>query len=117
MNSGYSKHMTGKINMLSSLKHKDGELVTFDDNNQCKVIEIVNVGQGKNPIIENILLIDGFRQNLLSMSQLCHKGYKVLFDNESCYLYDLHIKNIIAMEKKNIYVIDIHNVSNNTCLI
>ena len=47
MDSGCSKHMTGKINMLSSLQHKDGALVTFGDNNQCKVIAIGNVGQVK----------------------------------------------------------------------
>src|SRR3954470_22598670 len=50
MDSGCSKHMTGKINMLSSLQHKYGGLVTFGDNNQCKVIAIGNVGQGKNPL-------------------------------------------------------------------
>ena len=49
MDSGCSKYMTGRINMLSSLQHKNGGLVTFGDNNQCKVIAIVNVGQGKKP--------------------------------------------------------------------
>src|SRR5436190_7549133 len=119
MDSGCSKHMTGKINMLSSLQHKDGGLVTFGDNNQCKVIAIGNVGQCKNPLIENILLVDGLRHNLLSISQLCDRGYKVLFDNMACYLYDLHMKNIIAMgrRERNIYVIDIHSVKNNICLI
>src|SRR3954465_14618795 len=119
MDSGCSKHMTGKINMLSSLQHKDGGLVPFGDNNQCKVIAIGNVGQGKNPLIENVLLVDGLRHNLLSISQFCDRGYKVLFDKDACYLYDLHIKNIIAMGKRerNIYVIDIHSVKNNTCLI
>src|SRR5436189_5582219 len=43
MDSGCSKHMMGKINILSSLQHKDGELVTFHDNNQCKVVSIGNV--------------------------------------------------------------------------
>ena len=86
--------------MLSSLQHKDGGLVTFGDNNQCKVIAIGNVSQGKNPLIENVLLVDGLRHNLLSISQLCDRGYKVLFDNEACYLYDLHMKNIIAMGKR-----------------
>src|SRR5438445_12267036 len=63
MDSGCSKHMTGKINMLSSLQHKDGVLVTFGDNTQCKVIAIDNVGQGKNSLIENVLLVDGLKYN------------------------------------------------------
>src|SRR5436190_1679759 len=111
--------MTDKINMLSSLQYKDGGLVTFGDNNQCKIIAIGNVGQGKNLLIENILLVDDLRHNLLSINQLYDTGYKVLFDNEACYLYYLYMKNIIAMEKRkrNIHVIDIHSVKNNTCLI
>src|SRR3954470_18962107 len=101
--------MTGKINMLSSPQHKDGGLVTFGDNNQCKVIAISNVGQGKNPLIENVLLVDGLKHNLLSISQLCDKGYKVLFDKNACRLYDSDMTNIIAKDyrKSNIYMINI----------
>src|SRR5438270_11573220 len=95
--------------MLSSLQHKDGGLVTFGDNNQCKVIGVGNVGQGKNPLIENVLLVDGLTHNLLSISQLCDKGYKVLFDKNACHLYDLDMTNVIAKgyRKDNIYMINI----------
>src|SRR5436189_3713987 len=109
MDSGCSKHMTGKINMLSSLQHKDGGLVTFGDNNQCKVIAIGNVGQGKNPLIENVLLVNGLKYNLLSIIQLFDKRYKVLFDKNACHLYALDMTNIIAKDyrKNNIYMINI----------
>src|SRR5436853_449469 len=119
MDSACSKHITGKTKMLSSLQHKDGGLVTFGDNNKCKVTAIGNVGQGNNCLIENILLVDGLRYNLLSISQLCDRGYKVLFDNEACHLYDLRMKNIIARgkRKRNINVIGIHKLDNNICLM
>ena len=109
MNSGCSKHMTGKSEMLSSLQHKDGGLVTFGDNNKCKVIAIGNVGQGENPLIENVLLVDGLKHNLLSISQLCDKDYKVLFDKNACHLYDLEMTNVVAKgyRKNNIYMINI----------
>ena len=109
MDSGCSKHMTGKTEMLSSLQHKDGGLVTFGDNNKCKVIAIGNVGQGENPLIENVLLVDGLKHNLLSISQLCDKGYKVLFDKNACHLYDLEMTNVVAKgyRKNNIYMINI----------
>ena len=70
---------------------------------------IGNVGQGKNSLIENILLIDGLKHNLLSISQLCDKSYKVLFDKNACHLYDIDITNIIAKgyRKNNIYMINI----------
>src|SRR5205809_3850645 len=109
MNSGCSKHMMGKIILLSSLQHKNGGLVTFGDNNQCKLIGVGNIGQGKNPLIENVLLVDGLTHNLLSISQLCDKGYKVLFDKNACHLYDLDMTNVIAKgyRKSNIYMINI----------
>src|SRR4051812_36104701 len=119
MDSRCSKHMTKKIKMLSSLQHKDDGLVTFGDNNKCKVVAIGNVGQDKNLLIKSVILVDGLRHNLLSISQLCDKGYKILFDNEVCYLYDLQIKNIITKDKRerNIYVIDVHELNNNTYLM
>src|SRR4051812_45142831 len=109
MDSGCSKHMTSKINMLSSLQHMNGGLVIFGDNNQCEVIAIGNVGQGKNPLIENVHLVNGLKHNLLSISQLCDKGYEVLFDKNACHLYDIDMTNIIAKDyrKNNIYMINI----------
>src|SRR3954467_4183403 len=104
MDNGCSKHMTGKLNMLSYLQHKDGGLFTFGDNNQCKVVAIGNVGQGKNPLIENVLLVDGLKHNLLSISQLCDKGYKIIFDKNACHLYDIDMTNIIAKSYRKNYI-------------
>ena len=35
-------------------------------------------------IIGNILLVDGLKHNLLSISQLSNKGHNIVFDNISC---------------------------------
>ena len=48
----------------------------------------------KNHLNENVLLVDSLRHNLLSISQLCDKDYKVLFDNEAYYLYDWNTNSI-----------------------
>ncbi|WP_416514593.1 hypothetical protein [Klebsiella pneumoniae] len=51
--------MTGREDLFSSLRSKDGGYVTFGDNNKGKVIGIVNIGTPKSPLIENVLLVDG----------------------------------------------------------
>ena len=54
--------------MFASLSAKDGGYVTFGNYSKGKIIDIGNVGKELSPIIENILLVDGLKHNLLSIS-------------------------------------------------
>ena len=72
--------MTGNQNLLSSIKFKDRGNVTFGDNNKGQVIGIGMVGNVSKPLIENVLLVKGLKYNLLSISQLCDKNYKIVFE-------------------------------------
>ena len=65
--------MTGDKYMFAFLFTKDGRYVTFGDNSKGKIIGVGNVRKEISPRIENILLIDGLKHNLLSISQLCDK--------------------------------------------
>ena len=60
--------MTGDKSMFACLLPKDGRFVTFTDNSNGKIIDISNVGKEPSPIIENVLLADGLKHNLLSIS-------------------------------------------------
>ena len=71
--------MTSDFSKLSTFTKKDGGFVTFGDNAKGKIIGIGNVGNFSPPIIENILLVDNLKHNLLSVSQLCDKGYRIVF--------------------------------------
>ena len=73
--------MTGRPELFFTLQSKDGGTVTFGDNNKGKVIGIGNIGNPKFPLIENVLLIDGLMHNLLSISQLCDKGFLMFLLN------------------------------------
>ena len=119
MDSCCSKHMTGNIQLLSSFQNKDGGTVTFGDNNKGKVIGIGSVGNPNKPIIDNVLLVNGLKHNLLSISQLCYKGFKDVFEKESCLIYDIDLITIIfkGHRKNNIYVLSMNNISNEHCLI
>ena len=55
--------------MFASLNPKDGGFMTFGDNSKGKIIGIDNMGKEPSPIIENILLVDGLKHNLLSISR------------------------------------------------
>ena len=37
-------------------------------------------------MIKNVLLVEGPKHNLLSISQLCYKGFKVNFETNKCLI-------------------------------
>ena len=71
--------MTGDESQFITLDAKDGGMVTFGDNSKRKIISIGNIGITPSKYIENILLVDGLKYNLLSISQFYDKGYKIIF--------------------------------------
>ena len=120
LDSGCSRHMTGDKSMFASLNPKDGGFVTFGDNSKGKIIGIGNVGKEPSPIIENVLLVDGLKHNLLSISQLCDKGNKVIFDKNMCTIENIKDDKtlFIGQRIENVYVFKIDDVepTNGTCL-
>ena len=79
MDSGCPRHMTGDEFKFSFLTKKKWGYVTFGDTAKGKIIGQDNIGNDTYFFIENILLVDGLKHNLLSISQLCDKGFKVIF--------------------------------------
>ena len=63
-----------------SLQRKNGGYVTFGDNAKGKIIGQGNIDNDTSSLIENVLLVDGLKHNLLSISQLCDKGFKVILE-------------------------------------
>ncbi|XP_057496707.1 uncharacterized protein LOC130781518, partial [Actinidia eriantha] len=120
LDSGCSRHMTGDKSMFASLNPKDGGFVTFGDNSKGKIIGIGNVGKEPSHIIENVLLVDGLKHNLLSISQLCDKGNKVIFDKNMCTIENIKDDKtlFIGQRIENVYVFKIDDVepTNGTCL-
>ncbi|XP_057996593.1 uncharacterized protein LOC131175914 [Hevea brasiliensis] len=72
--SGCSKHMTGEKDKFSKITMVDGGHVKFGDKEKGKII-----GNGTirtKPCIEDVSLVEGLKYNLLSVSQLCDKGFE-----------------------------------------
>ena len=105
--------MIGDFSKFSTFTKKDRGFVTFGDNAKGKIISIGNVGNSSPPIIESVLLVDSLMHNLLSTSQLCDKGYRVVFESSKCSIEDACPKEIIFISdrKDNIYTIDIEKCS------
>ena len=49
--------------------------MTFRDNGKGRIIGYGSVGNNSSSLIENVLLVDGLKHNILSISQLCDKGF------------------------------------------
>ena len=54
--------------------------MTFGDNGEGRIIGHGSTGNNSS-LIENVLLVYGLKHNLLSISQLCAKDFKVIFES------------------------------------
>ena len=80
--------MTWDINNFATLlKYHEDDTVTFRDDSKGKIIGIDNIKIGSSPLIENVL-VDGLKHYLLSISQLCDRGFKVICDDLACNVLD-----------------------------
>ena len=97
-----------RSNCFANLSKQKGGHVTFGDNSKGKIIGISNIGGNPSPLIENIFLVDKLKYNLLSISQLCDKGYKINFKIDKCFVIDCS-NNIIYTGNRIVivYIIDI----------
>ena len=76
--------MTGDKTKFCLLTESEGGQVTFGENSKGKIIDSEKVGKNISSCIDDVMLVEGLSYNLLSISQLCDKGHKVLFDTKVC---------------------------------
>ena len=102
--------MTGDETRFISLEKKRGGKVTLGDNTTCQVLGTGTIRVTSLLLIEKVLLVEGLKHNLLSISQLCDKGFQICFSNSSC---TLRLNNDIKLEGfrvDNIYKINFDNL-------
>jgi hypothetical protein len=85
VDSGCSKHMTGDKNKFLTLKKEQDGSISFGNDNSTKIVgrDTLNL-EIKNAKVENVLLVEDMKHNVLSVSQMCDQGHKLLFDSEKC---------------------------------
>ena len=111
--------MTGNQSKFVNLSKKDGGLVTFDDNKNSKIISKGTIGNDSGTLIENVLLVDGLKHDLFSISQLWEKGFRVIFDKNSCIIENVGDRKVLLVGNRdnNVYIIDLNDCpTNDKCL-
>jgi len=72
--------MIGDLSQFVVMKLKSKGYVTYGDNNRKRIIERGDIGTEASTIIKDVLYVEGLKHNLVSISQLFYKGYKVKFE-------------------------------------
>ncbi|XP_028196458.1 uncharacterized protein LOC114381380, partial [Glycine soja] len=120
IDSGCSKHMTGDASNFTHISPKKSGHVTYGDNNKGRILGVGKIGTNSSNSIENVLLVEGLKHSLLSVSQLCDKGYLVSFDSQKCLIehkHDINIKHV-GLRVNNVYMIDLSiKQENNHCFL
>ena len=70
-------------------------------------------------IIHDVLYVEGLKHKLLSISQLCDKGYQVIFKTNSCEICLPNSKEVVLIGKRinNVYLLDISSPCSIGCLL
>ena len=113
--------MTGDESLFQELNRKKNGNVSFGDNSKSIIRGIGTIGNNSHTQIKNVLLIKNLKYNLLSISQLCDKGFRVCFESNACHVINSTTNQIIYIGKRheNMYVIHIDEVvlNDESCLI
>jgi hypothetical protein len=97
MDSGCSRHMTRNkkwFSSLTSLSHK--EYVTFGDDKKDRVLGTDVIKVNDCFTLNGITLVDRWRYNLLSVSQLCDADLSVLFHKSDSHFLILLASVFVA---------------------
>ena len=121
LDSGCSRNMIGDESLFQELDRNKSRNVSFGDNSKGVIRGIETIGNNFHTQIKNVLLVKNLNYNLLSINQLCEKGFKVCFELNACHVINSTINQIIYIGKRyeNVYVIHIDEVvlNDESCLV
>jgi len=105
--------MTGDASKFINLKMRQEGFVTYGDNNKGRILGRGDVGSHDSIIIKDVLLVDGLKHNLLSISQLYDKGYEVTFRPDLCLISHASTRQTLLIGKRvnNIYMLNICDIA------
>lgn len=86
--SACSRHMTGNPRFLTNLKEGGNEIVTFGDGGHGNVIGKGTLKVPGMPSLTDVMLVEGLKANLITISQLCDGGMEVKFNKDECCVYN-----------------------------
>ena len=78
--------MSGEEQLFNIVTKKDYGSVTFRDNSKARDVGIGLISFTGTTQIEQVLLVDGLKHNVLSISQLCNEGNIVVSEKDQCVI-------------------------------
>ena len=104
LDSGCSGHMTGNKALLSDYEEKAGPKVSYGDGNIGQILGYGNINLG-SVIITNVALVPGLKHDLLSVSQICDRGFHVDFHSDYCEVISKSTRKVVLVRyrRNNIY--------------
>ncbi|CAM8895490.1 unnamed protein product [Rhodiola kirilowii] len=119
--SGCSAHMTGNPTHLVHIKHiNKRKFVTFGDGGKGQVIGCGTLKVPDLPELDDVLLVDGLKVNLINISQLCDGGHHVKFTHDSCRVLDKDGESLMEgiRSSNNCYLLGtVGTVAETSCLV
>ena len=123
VDSGCSRHMTGDISQLSDIQIINGGYVSFAGGEKGKITQKGTVSNGMLKF-DNVNFVPELKHSLLSVSQICDKGFSTHFTGKECLILKPGVVIpdewvLVRSERKdNAYIIDMNqNIPENvTCL-
>src|SRR3954471_21313201 len=121
LDSGFSRHMSGRRSTFQDLVLKPSGEVKFGGDQKAKIIGSGTINFGNSPSITNVILVEGLTHNLLSISQLSDNGNDIIFNQKSCKAVSQKDGSILftGTRKNNVYKTDLQDLKNQkvTCLM
>jgi hypothetical protein len=110
VDSGCSKHMTGRKQLFVELDEGKEGTFTFGNDQSARIVGRGTVCLNNRKImVENVLLVEEMDHNLLSVSQTCDKGLFIIFDSKGCQIRDIKSNKLVGTTTRtssNIYILD-----------
>nr|XP_012574578.1 uncharacterized protein LOC105852681 [Cicer arietinum] len=69
-------HQTKSEQEICTDDSNNGGYVKYDDNNKGKILGIGDIGNESTTVIKDVLYVKDLKHNLISISQLCDKGFQ-----------------------------------------
>ena len=98
-----SKPMIGDSSKFITLKYNKGK-VTFGDSMSSKIIDKGTTIVNNRIKAKNVLLVENFKPNILSVSQRFDQGHIFIFNSEKCEIKNNKSGKVgISMRNKRMY--------------
>jgi hypothetical protein len=110
IDNGCSKHVTGDQTKFLTLKEEKGGNVTFRDNAFARIVGKCTISlDNGNTKTHNVLYLEGLKNNILSVCQMCDQFYNLTFHSIGCEIKKATSGRLVENTNRtssDVYIID-----------